>query len=85
MICSYAFMMRKQGSQAGEASIDALHASPLVGVGDFPPDPLLLLHALAGLMVLAPASLLLVFFFLLFNNLKRKKHENLKKTKVIFL
>ena len=35
-------MVREEGAEAGEAGVDALHAPPLVRVGDLAPDPLLL-------------------------------------------
>lgn len=37
-------MVRQQRAQTLEAGVDALHAAPLVAVGDLPPDALLLLH-----------------------------------------
>ena len=40
----FALMLGQQRSQRLEARVDALHASPLVGVGDLSPDALLLLH-----------------------------------------
>ncbi len=33
-----ALVMRQQRAEALEPGIDALHAAPLVGVGDLPPD-----------------------------------------------
>ena len=35
-------MVREEGAETGEPGVDALHAAPLVGVGNLPPDPLLL-------------------------------------------
>ncbi len=83
MILSYAFMVRQEGAQAGEAGIDALHPSPLVGVGNLPADSLLLLHDLAGGSNPAPCSsspasllLLLVLLLLLLHfNLKQQVTE----------
>lgn len=44
-----ALQVRDEGPQAGEAGVDALHAAPLVAVGDLPSDALLiLLHGLGG-------------------------------------
>lgn len=39
-----AFVSREQGSQTLESGIDALHASALVAVGDFPTHSLLAVH-----------------------------------------
>ena len=39
-----ALVVRQQRAQVGEARVDALHAAPLVAVGDLAADSLLLLH-----------------------------------------
>jgi len=39
-----ALVSREKRSQTLESGIDALHASPLVAVGDFPAHPLLAVH-----------------------------------------
>ena len=49
-------MVRQKCSQVGKARVDALHAAPLVGVGDLPPDPLLLLHGDTGLRAMIKRS-----------------------------
>ena len=42
-------MVGEERPEALEPGVDALHPPPLVGVGNFPPDPALLVHALAAL------------------------------------
>lgn len=65
-------MVGEEGAQAAEARVDALHATPLVGVGDLPPDPFLLFHDLAGWTGAARLVAILILFLLFFDHLANK-------------